>query len=92
MSGSPWLAIGLRDGYLCCALPRPATPRQMDVLAAYVASGGSVPDAVRADGHSAEHGEAPPRRPACGVGLTTAQLIYAGRAAEWLPIPSLEPL
>ena len=35
-------ATGMRDGYLRGALPRPMTPRQMDVLAAFVAAGGSV--------------------------------------------------
>ena len=32
----------MSDGYLRGALPRPATQRQMDVLAAFVAAGGSV--------------------------------------------------
>ena len=32
----------MRDGYLRGALPPQATRRQMDVLAAYVAAGGSV--------------------------------------------------
>ncbi len=36
----------MRDGYLRGALSRPATQRQMDVLAAYVAAGGSVHDAA----------------------------------------------
>jgi len=35
----------MRDGYLRGALSRPATRRQMDVLAAYVVAGRSVPDA-----------------------------------------------
>ena len=34
----------MRDGYLRSALPRKATKRQLDVLAAYVAAGGSVQD------------------------------------------------
>ena len=37
----------MRDGYLRGALSRAATPRQMDVLAAFVAAGGSVPDAAK---------------------------------------------
>jgi len=37
----------MRDGYLRGALSRPATQRQMDVLAAFVAAGGSVPDAAK---------------------------------------------
>ncbi len=36
----------MRDGYLRGSLSRPATQRQMDVLAAFVAAGGSVPDAA----------------------------------------------
>ena len=35
-------ADGLRDGYLRGALSQQATQREMDVLAAYVAAGGSV--------------------------------------------------
>jgi len=63
----------------------------MNALAAYVAAGGSVPDAAKLVGI----------RP-CTVkrhladlrarsGLTTEQLIYAGRAAGWLVVPGLEP-
>ena len=36
----------MRDGYLRGALSPKATRRQMDVLAAYVAAGGSVSDAA----------------------------------------------
>ncbi len=36
----------MRDGYLRGALPRTRTPRQVDVLAAFVAAGGSVRDAA----------------------------------------------
>jgi hypothetical protein len=36
----------MRDGYLRGALSPQATQRQMDVLAAYVAAGGSVQDAA----------------------------------------------
>jgi len=36
----------MRDGYLRGSLSLPATPRQLDVLAAYVAAGGSVPEAA----------------------------------------------
>lgn len=39
-------AIGMRDRYLRGSLSPQATPRQMDVLAAFVAVGGSVPDAA----------------------------------------------
>ena len=40
-------AAGMRDGYLRGSLARPATQRQMDVLAAFVAAGGSVQDAAQ---------------------------------------------
>jgi hypothetical protein len=36
----------VRDGYLRGSLPRTPTARQVDVLAAYVAVGGSVPEAA----------------------------------------------
>ena len=39
-------ATGMRDGYLRGSLSRPATARQIGVLAAFVAAGGSVPDAA----------------------------------------------
>ena len=39
-------AIGMRDGYLRGSLSRPATARQIGVLAAFVAAGGSVSDAA----------------------------------------------
>ena len=50
--GSRWVARrrgapGMRDGYLRGALPSTATPAQRRALAAYVAAGGSVPDAAR---------------------------------------------
>ena len=81
----------MRDGYLRGALSRPATPRQKDVLAAFVTTGGSVSDAAELVGirpstvkrHLADlRGRS---------GLTTEQLIYAGRAGGWLVVPSLEP-
>ena len=59
-------ASGMRDGYMRGALSRAVTRRQLDVLAAYVAAGG--PGRGRVDGHSAEYGQAPPRRPACEIG------------------------
>jgi predicted ArsR family transcriptional regulator len=36
----------MKDGYLRGALPPHTTKRQIDVLAAFVAAGGSVPDAA----------------------------------------------
>ncbi len=84
-------APGMREGYLRGALPLRATPRHVDVLAAYVAAGGSVPHAAELVGirrstvkrHLADlRGRS---------GLTAEQLIYARRAAGWLAIPSWSP-
>ncbi len=80
----------MRDAYLRAAPSPQATQRQMDVLAAYVAAGGSVPDATKLVGirpstvkrHLADLG--------ARSGLTTEQLIYLGRAEGWLLVPSLE--
>jgi DNA-binding MarR family transcriptional regulator len=81
----------MRDGYLRGAASRPATPRQWNVLAAYVTAGGSVPDAAELVGirpstvmrHLADL--------RARSGLSTVELIYSGRAAGWLVVPSLEP-
>ena len=83
--------MGVKDGYLRGSLSRPATQRQMDVLAAFVAAGGSVQHAAELVGirpstvkrHLADlRGRS---------GLTTEQLSYAGRAGGLLVVPSLEP-
>lgn len=47
MACGSWRSTGMRGGYLPGSLSRPATQRQMDVLAAFVAAGGSVPDAAK---------------------------------------------
>jgi predicted ArsR family transcriptional regulator len=81
----------MREGYLRGSLARPATERQMDVLAAFVAAGGSVQHAAQLVGirrstvkrHLADLQARP--------GLTTEQLIYAWRASGRLVVPSLEP-
>jgi predicted ArsR family transcriptional regulator len=80
----------MKAGYVRGALPRPATQRQMDVLAAFVAAGGSVQDAAELVGirpSTAKHHLADLR---ARSGLTTEQLIYRGRAEGWLVVPSLE--
>jgi predicted ArsR family transcriptional regulator len=78
----------VRDGYLRGVLPR--TARQVDVLAAFIAVGGSVPEAAARVGirpSTAKHHLSDLRaRP----GLTTEQLIYRGRAEGWLVVPELE--
>ena len=84
-------ASRMRAGYLRGALSPQATPRQMDVLAAYVAAGGSVPDAAALVGLRPGTAKRHLADLRAKSGLTTEQLIYAGRAAGWLVVPSLEP-
>ena len=83
-------AIGVRDGYLRGALSRPATQRQMDVLAAFVAAG-SVSGAARLLGIRPSTVKRHLADLRARSGLTTQQLIYAGRADGSLVVPSLEP-
>ena len=85
-------AIGVRDQHLRGSLPRPATARQMDVLAAYVAAGGSVPDAAELVGIRPSTVKRHLADLRARSGLSTEQLIYAGRASGRLVIPSLEPV
>lgn len=81
----------MRHGYLRGALPRAATPRQWDVLAAYVAAGGSVLDAARLVGIRPSTVKRHLADLRARSGLSTEQLIYRGRAEGWLKVPSLEP-
>ena len=81
----------MSDGYLRGALSQGATQRQMDVLAAYVAAGGSVPNAAELVGIQPSTVKRHLADLRARSGLTTEQLIYAGRAAGWLVVPSLEP-
>ena len=83
-------AIGVRHGYLRGALSRPATRRQRDVLAAYVTSGGSVPGAAELVGIRPSTAKRHLADLRAKSGLSTEQLIYVGRAAGWLVVPSLE--
>ncbi len=81
----------MREGYLRGALAPQATQRQMDVLAAYVAAGGSVRDAaelvdIRPSTVKRHLADLRARS-----GLSTEQLIYVGRASGRLVVPSLEP-
>jgi len=82
--------IGMRDGYLRGAFSGPATRRQMDVLAAFAAA--SVSGAARLQGIQPSTAKRHLADLRARSGLTTEQLIYAGRAAGWLVVPSLEPL
>jgi predicted ArsR family transcriptional regulator len=81
----------MRDGYLRGSQARPATQRQMDVLAAFVAAGGSVQDAAELVGIRPGTVKRHLADLRARSGLTTEQLIYAGRAGGWLVVPSLEP-
>lgn len=90
MGGSP--QPGARhEGRLPARLPyRPATQRQMDVLAAYVAAAGSVSDAAELVGIRPSTAKRHLADLRAKSGLTTEQLIYVGRAVGWLVVPSLE--
>ena len=81
----------MRDGYQRGTLARPATERQMDVLAAFVAAGGSVQEAAQLVGIRPSTVKRHLADLRARSGLTTEQLIYAGRASGRLVVPSLEP-
>jgi hypothetical protein len=81
----------VRDGYLRGLLPRTPTARQVDVLAAFVASGGSVRDAATLVGVRPSTAKRHLADLRARSGLTTEQLIYQGRAEGWLVVTSLEP-
>jgi predicted ArsR family transcriptional regulator len=81
----------MRDGYLRGSLPPRATRRQMDVLAAFVAAGGSVPGAAKLVGIRPSTAKRHLADLRARSGLTTEQLIYRGRAEGWLVVRSLEP-
>ena len=91
MDGRGGKASRVRDGYLRGALSRPATERQQNVLAAYVAAGGSVSDAARLVGIRPSTVKRHLADLRARSGLSTEQLIYAGRASGRLVVPSLEP-
>jgi predicted ArsR family transcriptional regulator len=81
----------MREGYLRGTLSPQATQRQMDVLAAYVAAGGSVQDAAELVGIRPSTVKRHLADLRARSGLTTEQLIYRGRGDGWLVVPSLEP-
>ena len=81
----------MRDGHLRGSIPRTPTARQVDVLAAYVAAGGSLSSAAELAGIQPSTAKRHLADLRARSGLTTEQLIYAGRAAGWLVVPSLEP-
>jgi predicted ArsR family transcriptional regulator len=81
----------MRGGYLRGVPPRTRTTRQVDVLAAFVAAGGSVSDAAARIGIRPSTAKRHLADLRARSGLTTEQLIYSGRAEGWLIVPSLEP-
>ena len=83
-------AAGMRDGHLRGALSPQATLRQMDVLAAYVAAGGSVQDAAELMGIQRSTAKRHLADLRARTGLSTELLIYIGRASGHLLVPSLE--
>lgn len=84
-------AAGMKDGYLRGALSRQPTQRQLEVLAAFVEAGGSVSRASALLGIRPSTAKRHLADLRARSGLTTEQLIYAGRATGWLLVPSLEP-
>ena len=84
-------AAGMRDGQLRGSFPQTRTARQVDLLAAFVAAGGSVADAAARLGIRPSTAKRHLADLRARSGLTTEQLIYAGRAGGWLLVPSLEP-
>jgi predicted ArsR family transcriptional regulator len=81
----------MRDGYLRGAPSPQPTQRQIDVLAAFVAVGGSVTGAAQLAGIRPSTVKRHLADLRARSGLTTEQLIYSGRASGWLVVPSLEP-
>jgi len=81
----------MKDGYLRGELSPHATQRQTDVLAAYVAAGGSVHEAARLVGIRPSTVKRHLADLRARSGLTSELLIYTGRARGWLMVPSLEP-
>jgi hypothetical protein len=73
-------AAGVRDGYLRGSLLRTPTDRQVEVLAAFVAAGGSVADAAARVGVRPSTAKRHLADLRARSGLTTEQLIYRGRA------------
>lgn len=81
----------MKDDRLRGELPQRATRRQIDVLAAFVAAGGSVSRAAARTGVRPSTAKRHLADLRARTGLTTEQLIYVGRAEGWLVVDVLEP-
>jgi hypothetical protein len=91
MSGSPRRSDG-PEGRTPARRPLSAgDAAPVDVLAAYVAAGGSVQDAAELVGIRPSTAKRHLADLRARSGLTTEQLIYRGRAEGWLVVSSLEP-
>ena len=80
----------MRDRKLRGSISREATPREVDAITAFVANAGSVAEAAAMLGISPSTLKRHLANLRMRLGLSTEQLIYAGRAAGWLVVPSLE--
>jgi predicted ArsR family transcriptional regulator len=80
----------MSDDYPCGMRLSTATPAQTRALAAYVAAGGSIDRAATRIGSRPSTVKRHLADLRARSGLTTEQLIYAGRADGWLVVPSLE--
>ena len=81
---------GVKGSHLRGSLPRTPTARQVDVLAAFVAARGSVPEAAARVGIRPSTAKRHLADLRARSGLTTEQLIYRGRSERWLVVESLE--
>jgi predicted ArsR family transcriptional regulator len=81
----------MRDGHQRGSISGTRTARQVAVLAAFVAAGGSVARTAAGVGIRPSTVKRHLADLRARSGLTTEQLIYNGRAAGWLVVPSLEP-
>jgi hypothetical protein len=80
----------VRDRHLRGALPPRAAARQVEVLGAFVAAGGSVPGAASLVGIRPGTVKRHLADLRSRSGLSTEQLIYVGRSAGWLVVPTME--
>jgi DNA-binding NarL/FixJ family response regulator len=81
----------MKSGNLRGALPQAATPRQIAVLAAFVAAGGSVSRAATLVGIRPSTVKRHLADLRARSGLSTEQLIYLGTSSGWLVVPTLAP-
>ena len=91
MAGRRRGPIGMTDQRLRGSFSGGATQRQREALAAFVTSGGSVSAAAALLGIRPSTMKRHLADLRLRHNLSTEQLIYAGRAAGWLTVSTLEP-